>query len=248
MRKRTRAGGDRTQGALRARAMAMSAGAGAVKSATPAKARAPVQASFGELNPPPRLIMGPGPLNADPRVLRAMSLPLLGQFDPAFLAIMAETQTIYRQVFETRNEQTFLIDGTARAGIEAVLVSLIEPGDKVLVPVFGRFGHLLTEIAERAGGDVVSIETEWGRVFSPREIEKAIKTHRPKLLAIIHGDTSTTLAQPLEAIGRLCREHDVLLYADATASLGGAEFKTDDWLVDAVSSGLQGILRLRAEI
>jgi len=196
----------------------------------------------GELNPPPRLIMGPGPLNADPRVLRAMSLPLLGQFDPAFLSIMADTQAIYREIFETRNAQTFLIDGTARAGIEACLVSMIEPGDKVLVPVFGRFGHLLCEIAERAGGEVVTIETEWGRVFPPSEIEAAIKQHRPKLIAIVHGDTSTTLAQPLEAIGALCREHEVLLYADATASLGGSEIKTDAWHIDAMSSGLQKCL------
>src|SRR5947209_4389251 len=124
-----------------------------------------------ELNPPPRLIMGPGPLMADPRVLRAMSMPMLGQYDPAFLDYMAETQALFRGVFKTRNAQTMIINGTARAGAEAILVSIIEPGDRVLVPIFGRFGLLLAEIAERCGGDVKVIERPWGEVFAPEEIE-----------------------------------------------------------------------------
>ncbi len=99
-----------------------------------------------ELKPVPRLLMGPGPINAYPQVLRAMSVQLLGQFDPQFRRYMAETSALYRQVFRTRNRQTLMVDGTARAGIEAALVSLIEPGDKVLVAVFGRFGHLLAEM------------------------------------------------------------------------------------------------------
>ena len=103
----------------------------------------PRDSVYGDLNPPPRLLMGPGPVEADPRVLRAMSMPLLGQFDPAFTAYMNEVMGLYRQVFQTENRWTFLVDGTARAGIEAVLVSVLEPGDRVLVPIFGRFGHLL---------------------------------------------------------------------------------------------------------
>ena len=104
---------------------------------------------IGELNPPPRLLMGPGPITCDPRVLRAMSTQLLGQFDPAFTAYMSEVMALYRRLYQTENRWTFLIDGTARAGIEAILVSLISPGDRVLVPIFGRFGHLLCEIARR---------------------------------------------------------------------------------------------------
>src|SRR5947209_773521 len=109
---------------------------------------------FGELDPPPRLLMGPGPVNVDPRVLRAMAMPMLGQFDPAFTRAMTEVMALYREVYQTRNRWTFLVDGTARAGIEAILVSLVSPGDRVLVPVFGRFGHLLREIAERCRADV----------------------------------------------------------------------------------------------
>ena len=110
------------------------------------------------INPPARLLMGPGPITADPRVLRAMSAQLVGQYDPAMTAYMAETQELYRGVFATRNDATLLVDGTSRAGIEAAMVSLLEPGDKVLVPIFGRFGHLLREIAERCGAEVHVIE------------------------------------------------------------------------------------------
>jgi (S)-ureidoglycine---glyoxylate transaminase len=174
-----------------------------------------------ELDPLPRLLMGPGPINADPRVLRAMAMPLLGQFDPQFTEFMNRTMAAYRGVFQTENRWTFLVNGTARAGIEAVLVSLIEPGDRVLVPIFGRFGHLLAEIASRCGGAVETIETEWGAVFAPEAIEAAVKRHRPKLVAMVHGDTSTTMAQPLDEIGAICRRYDALLYVDATATLGG---------------------------
>jgi (S)-ureidoglycine-glyoxylate aminotransferase len=194
------------------------------------------------INPPPRLLMGPGPINADPRVLRAMSAQLVGQYDPAMTGYMNETMALYRQVFRTANEATLLIDGTSRAGIEAAVVSLVEPGDVVLVPVFGRFGHLLREIAERCQADVRVIEREWGTVFTPAEIEAAIVEHSPKLLAIVHGDTSTTVAQPLDELGEICARHGVLFYSDTTASLAGNTFETDAWGLDAVTSGLQKCL------
>jgi (S)-ureidoglycine-glyoxylate aminotransferase len=197
---------------------------------------------IGELNPPPRLLMGPGPINVDPRVLRAMSMPLLGQFDPVFTRTMNETMALYRRVYQTRNRWTFLVDGTARAGIEAILVSLIVPGDRVLVPVFGRFGHLLCEIARRSGGEVHAIEAGWGEVFPAERIEEALRRVRPALVAIVHGDTSTTMAQPLAEIGALCRRYDALLYVDATATLGGMEVATDAWQIDAISAGLQKCL------
>ena len=197
---------------------------------------------FEPLNPPPRRLMGPGPVDVDPRVLRAMSLPLLGQFDPRFTEYMNEVMALYRQVFRTANRWTLLVDGTARAGIEAVLVSVLEPGDRVLVPVFGRFGHLLCEIARRCRAEVVTIETEWGTVFDPQRIEDAVKRHRPKLVALVQGDTSTTMAQPLDAVGRICREQGALVYVDATASVAGMPLETDAWQLDAVSAGLQKCL------
>ena len=197
---------------------------------------------IGELNPPPRLLMGAGPINADPRVLRAMSMPLLGQFDPEFTRYMNEVMALYREVFETENRWALLVNGSARAGIEAIMFSLIEPGMKVLVPSFGRFGHLLREIALRCQAQVVFLESEWGTVFEPDQLEKAIKKHRPQIVATVHGDTSTTMAQPLEELGAICRDHDALLYVDATATIGGMALKTDDWKLDAVSAGLQKCL------
>jgi (S)-ureidoglycine---glyoxylate transaminase len=195
-----------------------------------------------DLNPAPRLLMGPGPINADPRVLRAMSAQLLGQFDPQFRDYMKEVSELYRGVFQTRNRWTLLIDGTARSAIEAALASLIEPGERVLVPVFGRFGHLKVEIAKRFGAEVIPIEVEWGTVFRPEQLEAAIKKHKPKIVAVSHGDTSSTMAQPLAELGKLCRAQDALLYVDATATLGGMDLPTDAWQLDVVSAGLQKCL------
>ncbi|HWG26314.1 MAG TPA: alanine--glyoxylate aminotransferase family protein [Actinospica sp.] len=194
------------------------------------------------LDPPPRLLMGPGPVNAHPRVLRALSTPLIGQYDPVMTGYMADTSALYRQVFDTVNEQTLLVDGTSRAGIEAALVSLVAPGERVLVPIFGRFGHLLAEIAARAGADVHTIEAPWGSVFDPEDVARAVRDVRPRLLAMVHGDTSTTMVQPLDGLGEVCAEHDALLYADVTASLGGNRFAADEWGIDAATAGLQKCL------
>ncbi|OMQ15381.1 aminotransferase V, partial [Modestobacter sp. VKM Ac-2676] len=196
----------------------------------------------GELRVPPRLLMGPGPITVDPRVLRAMSAQLVGQFDPFMTATMNETMALYREVFRTANEQTFLVDGTSRAGIEAALVSLLEPGDRVLVPVFGRFGQLLAEIAARCGAEVHTVEVPWGEVVPAEAVEEAVVRVRPKLLAVVQGDTSTTMCQPLADLGEICRRHDVLLYCDATASLGGNPFEADAWGIDAATAGLQKCL------
>ena len=194
---------------------------------------------FEELDPEPRLLMGPGPVDVYPRVLQAMSRAMLGQFDPQFTTYMNQVMALYRRVFRTENQWTLLVNGTARSGIEACLTSLISPGDKVLVPIFGRFGHLLTEIARRVGADLVNIETEWGTVFDPEQVIDAIRAHQPKLVAMVHGDTSTTMLQPLGDVGRFCREAGILVYADTTATLGGSPVETDAWSLDAVSSGLQ---------
>jgi len=196
----------------------------------------------GPIDPPARLLMGPGPISAYPSVLRAMSAPLVGQYDPFMTAAMAETQELYRGVWNTRNDATLLIDGTSRAGIEAAIVSLVRPGERVLVPVFGRFGHLLAEIAERAMAEVHTIETDWGQVFPASVIEEAIIRVKPTLLALVQGDTSTTMNQPLDEIGAICARHGVLFYSDATASLGGNAFDADAWGLDAATAGLQKCL------
>ena len=149
--------------------------------------------------------------------------PLLGQFDPQFRLYMKETMSLYRRVFETGNRWTFVVDGTARAAIECAMVSLLEPGDRVLVLSFGRFGQLQSEIARRAGADVHVVETAWGTVFAAEQAKAAIRRVSPKLVAVCQGDTSTTMAQPLEDLGRACREHGALLQVDATATVPGRD-------------------------
>jgi (S)-ureidoglycine---glyoxylate transaminase len=197
---------------------------------------------FKELDHPARLLMGPGPINVHPRVLRAMSVQLLGQFDPEFTGYMNEVMALYRGVFQTKNQWTFLIDGTSRAGIEAALVSTLSPGDDVVVINAGRFGLLLAEIAERCDAKVTFVEGEWGKIVDPQAVEDAVARVKPRLVACVHGDTSTTMAQPIEAIGEICRRHDALLYVDATATLAGMNVPVDAWRADIVTAGLQKCL------
>jgi (S)-ureidoglycine-glyoxylate aminotransferase len=199
-------------------------------------------AIFDDLNPAPRLLMGPGPINADPRVLKALASPLLGQFDPQFRVYMKETMELYRRVFETKNRWTLVVDGTARAAIECVMVSAVEPGERVLVLSFGRFGQLMTEIARRIGADIQVLETEWGTVFEPEQVEDALKRHSPKLLAVCQGDTSTTMAQPLAELGKLSQRYGALIQVDATATIGGMALPVDAWQIDCVTGGLQKCL------
>ena len=202
----------------------------------------PRTSHYPALDPPPRLLMGPGPINAYPRVLQAMSTQLIGQYDPVMTQYMNETMALYREVFITDNQATVLVDGTSRAGIEAILISVIRPGDSVLILVMGRFGLLLCEIAERAGAEVHRLDCPWGEVFRPEQLEAAIQQYRPRLLATVQGDTSTTMLQPLAEIGAVCQQYDVLFYCDATASVVGNALPVDAWQLDAVSIGLQKCL------
>ena len=189
-----------------------------------------------------RVLMGPGPTMADPCVLRAMASPLLGQFDPDFTAIMNEVMGLTRFVFQTENARAFPVPGTGRAGLEAAIVSLVEPGDRVVVGECGRFGQLLIEIAERCGADVVPVRAEWGRAIEPDAIAAALRGGKTRLVAMIHGETSTGVLQPLPEIARLARAHDALLMADAVVTLGGCAVDTDAWGVDVMVAGTQKCL------
>jgi (S)-ureidoglycine-glyoxylate aminotransferase len=195
-----------------------------------------------DIDPPQRLLMGPGPVNAHPRMLRAMSAQLLGQFDPEFTDYMNEVMALYRQVFCTQNHWTLLIDGTSRAAIEASLISLLEPGDTVAIVSAGRFGQLLTEIAERCGAQPVVISVPWGEVASYEAIAEVVQRVKPRVLAMVHGDTSTTMAQPIDGLGELCHANGALLYVDATATVTGMPVPVDAWGADIVTAGLQKCL------
>lgn len=198
--------------------------------------------TYSDLVVPRRLLLGPGPSMADPRVLRAMATPLVGQFDPACTALMNEIMELSRLLFQTRNPSTFPVSGTGRAGLEAALCSLVEPGDRVVVAECGRFGLLFREIAERCGAEVTSVQAEWGRIVEPGAIRRALAAARPKVLAVVHGETSTGVLQPLEEIAGICREHDALLVADAVVTAGGCEVETDGWGIDVCVAGSQKCL------
>lgn len=194
---------------------------------------------FKEIIIPIRTIMTPGPVEAHPNVLRVMSTPILGQFDPAFLSIMDEVKEMIKIPFGTKNEQAFAIDGTSRSGLEAALIGLIEPGDKVLIPAYGRFAYLLGEICERAKAQVAYLEKEWDSVFEQDVIIAEIKRVNPKIVALVHGETANGQMQPLEKIGKFCQENDVFFVVDTVATYGGAPVKVDEWGIDVAIAGTQ---------
>ena len=188
------------------------------------------------LHPTPRLLLGPGPSDAHPRVLAAMTTPLLGHLDPQYLQIMDEVQALLRNAYGTQNRLTFAVPATGMAGMETCLVNLLEPGDKVVACNKGFFGGRIAEIAQRTGADVTILNGEWGDVFDLNRIRETLQTVRPKLLGIVQAETSTGAWQPLEELGKLCHEFDTLLMVDAVTSLGCIPLKVDEWEIDAIYS------------
>ena len=178
-----------------------------------------------------------------PRVLRALSTPLLGHLDPAFLAVMDDVQTLLRFVFHTENRFTIAVSGTGSAGMEASIVNIVEPGDTVIVGINGVFGTRWATIVERCGGKVIPVEAPWGQPIEPAVIEQALSRSGPvKAVAIVHAETSTGVWQPLEQISALCRKHDTLFLVDAVTSLGGAPIEIDHWGIDVCYSATQKCL------
>lgn len=194
------------------------------------------------LNLPERILLGPGPSNVDPRVLKAMSTPLVGHLDPKFLEIMDETMELLRFVFQTKNRLTIPISGTGSAGMETCLVNLIEPGDEVVVCVNGLFGERMADIASRCGGIVRRVEAGWGRIIEPWQVEEVLESTSPKLVAIVHAETSTGVLQPLEEISKLVHDSGAIFLVDAVTSLGGCEVKVDELKIDACYSATQKCL------
>ena len=175
-------------------------------------------------------------------MLRAMSYPILGQFDPEFTELMNETMEMLRDVFQTNNQWAYPIDGTSRSGIEAVLVSVIEPGDKVLVPIYGASAIYSSKFPSAAVQRLFCWRESGARCLSQRKSSKAIHREKPNMVAIVHGETSTGCIQPLDGIGAACRGVDALLVVDAVATIGGVPVKTDEWQLDAVIGGTQKCL------
>lgn len=196
-----------------------------------------------EFLPPQRLLLGPGPSQVHPRVLRALATPLLGHLDPAFLTVMNDIQTLLRNVFQTTNRFTIAVSGTGSAGMEAAVVNLVEPGDSVIVGVNGAFGARLATVVERCGGKAIRVETPWGDIIEPDMVEQALRRSGPvKAVAVVHAETSTGAWQPIEPISRLCRDHGALFIVDAVTSLGGVPVEVDQWGIDACYSGTQKCL------
>ncbi len=191
---------------------------------------------------PQRILMGPGPSDVDPRVLAALSAPTVGHLDPYFLQVMDELQSMLRQVFRTENELTLAVSGTGSAGMEACVVNLIEPGDRMLIGVNGVFGTRMADVAGRAGAEVTTIERPFGEVFDADEVAAAIEQTQPKVVGLVHAETSTGALQPIEEISKVVHDAGALLLLDTVTSLGGLPVEVDGWQVDAVYSGTQKCL------
>ena len=194
------------------------------------------------LNPPVRLLMGPGPSEIHPRVLRALAANTVGHLDPYYLALMNDMQGMLRTLFRTQNPMTMAISATGSAGMESTVVNLIEPGDSMIVCVNGVFGERMTDVAGRAGAAVTRVDRPWGEVFEPSHLKEALAKAKPKVVGIVMAETSTGALQPLEEISNLVHDAGALLLVDAVTALGGVPVEVDKLRIDAIYSGSQKCL------
>lgn len=194
------------------------------------------------LDPPRRILMGPGPSDTHPRVLAALGAPTVGHLDPYFLQVMDDSQKMLREVFRTKNELTLAVSGTGSCGMEACVVNLIEPGDRMVVCVNGVFGGRMADVAERAGAIVTKIERPFGEIIPADEVAAVVKKVSPKVFGIVHAETSTGAWQPLPEISKIVHEAGALMLVDTVTSLGGVPLEVDAWELDAVYSGTQKCL------
>jgi alanine-glyoxylate transaminase/serine-glyoxylate transaminase/serine-pyruvate transaminase len=193
-------------------------------------------------NPPKRVLLGPGPSPVNPRVLEAMSLPVIGHLDPKFLEIMDQSMAMLREIFQTQNRLALPMSGTGSAGMETCFANLLEPGDAVLIGVNGVFGTRMVDVAQRCGAEVDSVEAEWGAALDPQGFKSALAKKQYKLVALVHAETSTGVLQPLDDIAKLVKSDGALLLVDTVTSLGGAPARVDELGIDACYSGTQKCL------
>jgi alanine-glyoxylate transaminase/serine-glyoxylate transaminase/serine-pyruvate transaminase len=195
------------------------------------------------IDPPQRTLMGPGPSEVHPRVLRIMSAPLIGHLDSAFIDIMDEVQDLLRYTFQTENRWTIPVSGTGSASMETAFANVVEPEDTVLVPTNGYFGGRMESMARRAGGDIVHVDAPWGEPLDPDDVAAAFDRHDPDVFGFVHAETSTGVLQPqIPELTRIAHEHDAYVIADAVTSLGGVELRVDEWDIDVAYSGGQKCL------
>ena len=195
-----------------------------------------------DLDTPPRLLLGPGPSNAHPRVLRALSNRQVGHLDPTFIELMNEVQSLLKYVWQTDNPVTIPVSGTGSAAMEAAVANMVEAGDSVLVGVNGYFGLRMVDMASRYGAEVTRMTAPWGTAFDLDTIRSHMEACRPRVLGLVHAETSTGARQPLEGVRELCDEFDCLLLIDTVTSMGGVELYLDEWGVDAAYAGTQKCL------
>ena len=192
---------------------------------------------------PSRILLGPGPSNVSPRVLQAMMQPMIGYLDPDFMLIMDEVRELLKAVFETEDANTLAISGTGSAGMEAGLSSLLEPGDTVVMCIYGFFCERMVEMATRIGANVVPIRAQWGRPFPEEKLEAELKNRTDvKLVTAIHAETSTGVRQPMSELARIAKDHDALFMVDTVTSLGGNRVAFDKWDADYAYSATQKCL------
>ncbi|MFY0653961.1 MAG: alanine--glyoxylate aminotransferase family protein [Cyclobacteriaceae bacterium] len=192
-----------------------------------------------ELNTSKRVLMGPGPSDVHPRVLKAMSTPLVGHLDPEFLEVMDDIKVMTQKTLQTENQLTFVVSAPGSAGMETCLINLLEPGDEAVICIHGVFGTRMADIAERCGAKVITVESPWGQHIEPAQVKEALENCNPKLVAIVHAETSTGVLQPLEEISKMTKDAGALLVVDAVTSYCGTELKVDEWGIDAIYSGTQ---------
>jgi len=195
--------------------------------------------NFKDIDPGQRILMGPGPSDVPPRVLQAMSSPCIGHLDPTFLFLMNETQQLLRFLFQTENQLTIPVSATGSAGMETCFVNLVEPGDEVVVCVNGVFGTRMCDIVDRIGGKLTRVDAEWGKTINPEDVRNAVKGKNPKVLAVVHAETSTGVCQPLEDLSKIAADSGALFLVDCVTSLGGLNVAIDEMGIDAVYSGTQ---------
>lgn len=185
---------------------------------------------------PLRRLMGPGPLDIHPRVYRALTSPVIGHMDPAYLKTLEQIGEKLRGVFQTKNKVTHATPGTGTSGMEACVANLMEPGDEILACVHGYFGDRIRQMAERQEAKVTVIESQWGQPTDPEKVAKALKAKAYKVITLVHAETSTGVLQPMDEIVKLAKQHGVMILLDTVTSLGGVELNADEWGLDAAYS------------